>query len=512
MKRLGLVPSRSFDFRRLVLHHVLDGDTDIQTRYFSFLPEDRLKLTEGVHISRRGERVLVVEPVSAKWTILAAPKKLLQSLKEGVLLGDFFRGAGPEERGRREIMETLYSRGMLSVNGFRQKCRGPIPYPEKYPMFFSLHMAEGCNFNCNYCYMDAALQGQKMSAETARLIIKRIARDLPIKEFTLEFHGGEPLLNFSVIRETMEFALHEAKRYFKRVDFSMQTNGSLIKDEVLTQIKGFPFSLGVSLDGPEMIHNRNRIFPNGKGTFRSVMKGLDLARAAGLDPGVIVVVDDPTTYIETCKFLFSKGVTKFRLNPMACQGRAGTTKEFDAKRPAKFVEEYLKLIDFLVSYKQENPEVFVDIWNINIYILHLMTPYRPFMCARSPCGAGNAIMGFSHEGDVYPCDEFVGRPEFRLGNIRDPGVSLAALIEEHPLCAKLQNRTIETLPKCKACPWRNFCGGGCAAKANDHRGDAWREDPMCEFFSGFYEELAWKIWDDRRLLDLLGQYRRYVSS
>lgn len=114
---------------------------------------------------------------------------------------------------------------------------------------------------------------------------------------------------------------------------------------------------------------------------------------------------------------------------------------------------------------------------------------REYMCMRNPCGAGVNMITVDVNGDLYPCEEMVGKPEFVIGNLADTSVREA--IDTSPVVQKLRERHVEEIPECSRCTWKQLCHGGCVHKSYTHFKRLDRESEHCSYYKRIYEELIW---------------------
>ena len=128
------------------------------------------------------------------------------------------------------------------------------------------------------------------------------------------------------------------------------------------------------------------------------------------------------------------------------------------------------------------------------------------MCYRSPCGMGNAILGFGHDGRIYLCDEVVGNDEFCIGDVHHE-MDLKLLLDNSPVRRKIMDaRDVSRVAKCANCPWRRFHGSGCTSKVYAQFGNIEKEDAMCRFYQVVFEELMWRLWEKPELAHLAGRF------
>jgi uncharacterized protein len=461
-----------------------------------------------LYISKRGRETLVMEPESAQWTVLGDRyfalfelcrfPRTLRSLMDNPF-------APPDETER--FLNYLLSRNIVRNRDWPSLYNPVMPSPLHFPSFISIHVTESCNFKCSYCYADAPSSGKKMKKETALAIIDKVFRDFTRQDITIEFHGGEPLLARDVVKAACErIRSHKAAMPGRECRVLLQTNGSLITEEDCAFFNDHDISVGVSMDGPPGIHDAHRIYRDGRGTHEAAIRGLELLRRHGINGGVLAVVQDPRDYVAICSYILSLGYTGFRLNHMVCQGRGEVDLNDAYERGEQFAREFMHLLDFLADYSRDHPGLVLDVWPLNIMLFHLVSSHRPFMCMRSPCGAGSHGIGFDYRGDIYPCEQLAGFEELSMGNVADER-SLMQIVEESPVVRAVRDRKVERIEKCRSCIWRNFCGGGCTAESFSVFKCLDREDIHCSFFGRTFENLMWELHHRGDLEPLMGQFR-----
>ncbi|MHC9544132.1 MAG: radical SAM protein [Vulcanimicrobiota bacterium] len=464
----------------------------------------------GLHITHRGREHLIVEPETARWVILDDRFfSLFQQAQYPRPLYEMLDNPFASTADSRDFINYLVKRNILTRTDWPTLQPPVMPSPLHFPSFFSVHIIESCNFKCTYCYGNAPASGKKMKMETMLKIIDYIVKDFSRQDITIEFHGGEPML----ARNLIEAACVRLREHYSSIrgrtcSILVQTNASLINEKDIEFFKKYDISVGVSLDGPEEIHNRNRVYKNGKGTYQDTIRGWKLLREHRINGGILAVVERPEEYIAIAGHILSLGTTGFRLNHMVCQGRGDVDMARVRERGEAFAREFLDLLDFLADYAKSRPGLFLDIWPLNIMLFHLVNDHRPFMCMRSPCGAGSHGLGFAYNGDVYPCEQLVGLDKLKVGNINKCS-SLKQMLEESTVIEQVRSRTTSRMERCSRCPWRNFCGGGCTAEAFAVSGTLLREDVDCSFYERTFENLMWELHRRGDLNRLMGQFGQF---
>jgi len=492
-----------------------------------FCEKGLIVVSPDLYFSRRGSRVLIVEPETASWCVLNEPEwtifcRLAMPAVNGMnnTFYKFQGGKSVKEIHFKDLitasefyrlMYLLYRRNIISINGICYYQPHSLWAVQTYPHYYNLHMTEACNLACKYCRVHSKQEYPMMAPDTCRKIVRRLLEEIPSQNIIVGFHGGEPLLNMQAITAAALEAKEVAPRLGKTVRLSLQTNGTLLSPETVETLKHLGIEIGVSLDGPEHIHDRQRIDHSGRGSYQNVSHGLDAANHVGLRTGYLAVVHDPVHYVEVLDYLVrDRGACSVRINFTCFEGRAKETLDFEVGRGGPLAEGWLKMVDYAIAY-QEETGIWLNIDDINLFVFHLLAKARPHMCYRSPCGIGNSILGFGYDGQIYLCDELVGDERFRVGSIHD-STPLKELLENSQIKTTLMNnRKVENIKKCSTCTWRRFHGSGCLNKSSAFFNETDREDPMCYFFQKVFEELMWRLWDNPGMANLAGYYKQYID-
>lgn len=460
----------------------------------------------GLYVNQRGDKTLVVEPDSASWAVIPNRQyKILENLEKPMFFQEIIdKNPGFSVDELRSLIEKFHTHGMVEVN-WRKYFPGPqimwkpLDSHPVYPMDFYFHTTDACNFRCKYCYAAAGGHGRTMSLDIMKLIIEKIFRDIPGSSIAFVFHGGEPLLLKDTIFRATEFAERTAVRYNKHSFYSMQTNGSLIDDAVIEYAKRHRVEIGVTLDGAPEIHDANRIYPDGRGTFNDVWQASERARSLGVGLGYICIVHRPEDYLRSYEFFVSRGIFSFNLRYSFAVGRAKQEYEFTLEKGKEMAMGLLSMLDVAMDFNRRTG-IKVRMNDLDVMIRYLISKKRDYMCMRSPCGIGRSILSFGPDGEIYPCEEMSPYSELSCGNIKDPR-PLTEIIDTSDVLNRFRERRIENIPKCSKCPWRRFCMGRCTHKTYHYFGDFMREDPSCTFFSTLFEELMWKISENKAVLE-----------
>jgi len=472
-------------------------------------PGDTVAWQDGIQMLPRGRETLIVEPETAQWAVLDERAVAFFALcRQGVPVNTLLCNAFMAPPETLEFLTFLLAKNILRRLEWPLLHPPVMPVPFRFPSFFSIHLTDSCNFKCTYCYADAASSGKKMKKTTALTIIDKIFDDFFRQDITIEFHGGEPLLARGMLGDLCaRIREREKKGKGASCTILLQTNGSLVTPADIELFKTCGISVGVSLDGPREVHDRNRVYHDGRGTWEDAMRGFRLLRENHIRGGLLAVVQDPREYVDICRFILDQGITGFRLNHMICQGRGDVKLDEVTPRGEFFAREFLELVDFLYDYSVQHPELSIDVWPLNIMLAHLVSAHRPFMCMRSPCGAGSHGLGFDYRGDIYPCEQLAGFSEMNVGTALGHE-GLRVVLEKSPVIQKVKERTVQSMEKCRGCTWRNFCGGGCTAEAFAVHGKLMASDIHCTFYERTFENLMWALHKNGELIRLAGAFAK----
>ena len=338
-----------------------------------------------------------------------------------------------------------------------------------------LHVAHTCNLNCSYCF---ASQGKYhgdralMSFEVGKRALDYLVEHSGTRRnLEVDFFGGEPLMNWDVVRQLVEYARSIEKEKGKNFRFTLTTNGMLIDDEVIEFSNREMSNVVMSLDGRKEIHDRLRVDYAGNGSYdRIVPKFKQFVNARG---GKNYYMRGTFTHAnpDFTKDVFhmaDMGFTELSMEPVVCAegDPAGLTKE-----DIETVKDQYEILATEMLKRQEEGRPFT------FYHYMLDLTEGPCIYKRiSGCGSGTEYMAVTPWGDLYPCHQFVGEEAYKLGNIWD-GVTNTELREQFRACNAYSR------PECKDCWAKLYCSGGCAANAYHATGTiAGVYKPGCELF------------------------------
>lgn len=325
-----------------------------------------------------------------------------------------------------------------------------------------LHVAHDCNMRCKYCFGDkGAFEGDRslLSLDTGKLAIDFLLKHSGSRRnLELDFFGGEPLMNFQVVKDLVAYGREAEKAYDKNIRFTITTNGLLLDDEIADFINTHMVNVILSIDGRPSVNDNMRKTVNEKGTYDIISKNyLDLV---GKRKGTYYVrgtfTRENLDFSEDVKHLVDKGFKNVSIEPVV------TDPTFDYALQEEDLEtilaEYDRLTDLYLDYYDQGKEF--DFFHFKIDL-----DQGPCIIKRvSGCGAGTEYIAVTPEGDIYPCHQFVGNQNFKLGNVNNDHF-------ENKLYDQFNKAHIYSKEKCTNCWAKFYCSGGCHANAFHMNGD-----------------------------------------
>ena len=320
-----------------------------------------------------------------------------------------------------------------------------------------LHIAHTCNLNCSYCFASQGkYHGERalMSYEVGKRALDFLVENSGTRRnLEVDFFGGEPLMNFDVVKKLVEYARSIEKEKGKNFRFTLTTNGVLIDEDVIDFANREMSNVVLSLDGRKEVHDRYRVDYAGNGSFEKIVpKFQKLVKARG---GKNYYMRGTFThanpdFLEDIKTMLDLGFSELSMEPVvAAANDPSALTEEDKAIVMKQYEDLAKLM--IERDKEGRPFTFY----------HYMIDLKGGPCIYkriSGCGSGTEYMAVTPWGDLYPCHQFVGDEKFKLGDIWN-GVQNKEVQNEFAAC------NVYAREECRSCWARLYCSGGCAANA-----------------------------------------------
>ncbi len=373
--------------------------------------------------------------------------------------------------GAYEDVYTLYENDTLfSEDEYEQFSDMMVSSPVKA---MCLHVAHDCNLRCSYCFASTGDfgEGRKLlDADTGKKAIDfLLTQSKGRKNLELDFFGGEPLMNFGVVKEIVTYARSKEKEYHKNFRFTITTNGMLLNDDIIDYINREMSNVVLSIDGRKEVNDRVRVRCDGTGSYDKIVPNYQkLVEKRGQDQ--YYVRGTFTKY----NLDFAKDV--MHLNEIGFDQVSVEPVVADPKQPyaltesdlPQIFEEYENLAKQLIEKKKKGE-------GFNFF--HFMLDLDQGPCAIKRlrgCGCGNEYVAVTPDGDIYPCHQFVGMEEWKMGSVLDDTFDLKR--KDYFAKANIYGKE-----DCKNCWAKFYCSGGCNANNLQYAGDVLKPHKLsCE--------------------------------
>ena len=388
---------------------------------------------------------------------------------------DFFDGNNDDEVLQKladqydkvELVEAITELKVLMQNDqlFSEPIEVPASFTAEPPYVKSLclHIAHDCNLRCHYCFGSTGSFGHERGFMTQEVGEKAIdfviEHSGPRKNCEVDFFGGEPLMNFAVVKHIVGYIKKREQETGKIFKMTMTTNATLLTEEVIQFLTENKISLVISVDGRKQVHDAMRPYVYGKGSYADVMKNAKKAFAMrpenDFNYGMYTIIRGTYTaknldFASDVLDLADKGFKELSIEPVVAKDAdyALTVEHLPVLfgQYEKLAKEYLKRI-------QEGN-------GFDFFHFNLALDNGPCVSKRlRGCGAGHEYFAVAPTGELYPCHQFVGRDEYLIGTVFEG-------IKKPELMQKFKEAHVLNKPACKECWARFYCSGGCHANAD----------------------------------------------
>ena len=333
-----------------------------------------------------------------------------------------------------------------------------IPYNEDNIIkAMCLHIAHDCNLTCKYCFASQGdFKGERslMSLEVGKKALEFLVQNSgKRRNLEVDFFGGEPLMNFQVVKDLVSYGRKLEKQYNKNFRFTITTNGVLLDDDKIDFINENMDNVVLSLDGRKEVNDNMRRTINGQGSYDIILpKFKSMVEKRGDKDYYIrgTFTNENLDFSKDILDFYNHGFKKVSVEPVV------TSEEMDyalrEEHLDKVLEEYEKLSKDYIDIKKRDKD---------FYFFHFMVDLSQGPCIIkrvTGCGAGSEYLAVTPEGDLYPCHQFVGEEGFRIGDVFN-GIKNTSLRDE------FKKANIYNKEDCKDCWAKYYCSGGCHANA-----------------------------------------------
>lgn len=357
-----------------------------------------------------------------------------------------------------------------------------------------------CNMSCVYCQANNGRECPHlmMDREMAQKAVD-IALQSPEQYLSFEFQGGEPLINFEMIKFIVEYAQSHKENH--EISYTIVTNLTLLNDEMLDFFVQHNFAISTSIDGNELVHNYNRPFANGEGTFQKVMESVRKIRKAGLHVGAI---ETTTKYSlafpkEIVRAYVELGFDSIFIRPLTPLGKAAKSWNEIGYSWQEFIDFYAQAFEELIEINKNGWFIKED--HASILLKRIRGDFMNYMELRSPCGAGVGQLAYYADGNIFTRDEGrmlheMGDSSFQLGNVYEN--TYTELIKNGVCRTVCASSVLESIPSCCDCVYQPYCGT-CPVVNYALYKDVIEKEPRgykCRIYSGILDYLFLKFYEN----------------
>lgn len=355
-----------------------------------------------------------------------------------------------------EEIECLVENGMLYSE---DNNIGSIEYnKENIIKAMCLHVAHDCNLKCKYCFASQGnFKGERslMDLETGKEALEFLAKNSGRrKNLEVDFFGGEPLMNFQVVKDLVSYGRELESQYNKRFRFTITTNGVLLDEEKMNFINENMENVVLSLDGRKQVNDDMRLTLSGAGSYETVLPKIKkIVELRGSKDYYVrgTFTSKNTDFGKDALEFYNHGFKKISIEPVVAPD------EMDYSLKKEHLDDVLKEYeDFSRKYVEIKKK------DQDFMFFHFMIDLEQGPCVIKRavgCGAGSEYIAVTPEGEIYPCHQFVGEKEFLLG-------TLSTGIENIKLRESFKEANVYTKEECRNCWARFYCSGGCHANAH----------------------------------------------
>ncbi len=362
-----------------------------------------------------------------------------------------------------EEVLALYREGSLFTKDIYEGYIGDFKKRQTVVKALCLHIAHDCNLACQYCFAEEGeYHGRRalMSFEVGKKALDfLVAHSGNRVNLEVDFFGGEPLMNWQVVKDLVAYGRSLEEPFHKKFRFTLTTNGVLLDDEVLEFANREMSNLVLSIDGRREVHDRMRPFRGGQGSYDLIVpKFLKAAKSRNQMNYYVrgTFTRNNLDFSKDVAHLADLGFEQISVEPVVADPKEPyALREEDVP---KLLEEYDKLAADLLKRHREGK-------GVNFFHFMIDLQGGPCVAKRlSGCGSGTEYLAVTPWGDLYPCHQFVGNEKFLLGNVEE-GIVRSDLVDEFKCC------NVYAKEKCRNCFAKFYCSGGCAANSYNCHGN-----------------------------------------
>lgn len=427
-------------------------------------------------LETEGEKTLYAVNTGSIFNVDEPTAKLLQAKgKSYSQLYDDFKDVWTQDEFK-ELIEFLLEKDILK-NDSKDLTKIENNTPSKGELNIKsivLFMIQECNLRCTYCYGEGGEYSHKgiINLDTAKKSVDFLFDNSKDKKIAMAFFGGEPLLNFGLIKDIVSYAKKKEEETGKSINFAITTNGTLLTDEITDFLIENKFTITISIDGCKELHDVNRFYANGKGTYDTVIKNTRRLVENAAVSARATITNTNFDMVKNFYDLYKLGFKRVNMAPC--------TEMLDDDSFAKYTKSFESLLGeydkMLTEGKYKEVQALGEI-NKKIQKVDMGGTATRF------CGSLSSGLAIDVNGNIYPCHRLVGKDEFLVGNVFEG-------MDEEKYANLDADMLVSSHDKCSDCWAANLCGGGCISDNYGKTGSIKNpNERSCDYTKQTYEAI-----------------------
>lgn len=446
-----------------------------------------------------GDDAILVTNLEGNWLILTEDEFTAYARGE----------VAPDSDLHGRLDEKNFLRASYDVQAASERVKARRYFVHGGPLLHVMVVTLRCNETCVYCHASRANMDAvhtDMTPEIARKAVD-VALSSTNGFVTIEFQGGEPLVNFPVVKEIIEYATERNKEIKKRLEFTMVSNFALLDEDKLQYLLDNKVQLCTSIDGPEEVHNAQRKLPQTHNAYQAAARWIKRVNEAyierGLDPSLYHVealltttkktLDYHKEVVDTYVKLGCNTIFLRPIDPFGFAERARLRLEYPR---SKYLEFYRKSVDYMIELNKQGVQILERY--AAIFLTKILRGEDPnFLDNRNPAGAGIGQIAYSYDGNIYSCDEgrmlaATGDETFKIGTVDS---AYRQVVGHETVRAMAIATNLDQQPDCVNCAYNPYCGTNAAYnyKAQGSIFGRMRDNNVCAVHKGIQDYLFEKL-------------------
>ena len=370
-----------------------------------------------------------------------------------------------------------------------------------------INITEACNLRCKYCsrYKGHYDNDKTISQELLCDILQKASTYATSigERVVIQFHGGEPLIHFNLIKH----AILSNRAANDLLDFRIQTNATLLTDEILTFCKENDIHLGISVDGPPSLNAITRQFKDGRHIDQILSEKIGLIRRYlprhTISCLCVLSAANVGHASEVMDFVFEKGIDDVSILPLYPDfSNCLTDDNHIIPRTKDMVKFSERVFDVWISELKKGRKISIP--NFQVWFWNMMGGNSNYKLNTTSCGVGQSMIFVDKDGEVYPCGPFSYEKNFSMGNIM--AIDNIQQLYSSDVFKLFSKRETSEVEKCTDCALQGICLGGCPANSYLQHNNIFKNDPFCEYWEGVLGYIAKRVIDDPQICEIIPEY------